>query len=90
MSESDDDTPDEALTDVTSGSDEGGFDLTRRELGAAAAGVAGASGLGLLGLRRLTTDTDEADEPGHMNPFEEYPNQGWEDHYRDVLEPDDS
>ncbi|GAB7021061.1 molybdopterin-dependent oxidoreductase [Halostagnicola bangensis] len=81
MSESDDGR--------TSGSDADGFDLTRRELGAAAAGVAGASGLGLLGLRRLTSDTDEEDD-GPMNPFEEYPNQGWEDHYRDVWEPDDS
>ncbi|RQH00120.1 molybdopterin-dependent oxidoreductase [Natrarchaeobius oligotrophus] len=73
-------------------SDDGGDDgleLTRRELGAAAAGVAGATGLGLLGYRRLG-GTTAADDDGPLNPFEEYPNEGWEDQYRDVWARDDS
>ncbi|ELY91880.1 molybdopterin oxidoreductase [Natrialba hulunbeirensis JCM 10989] len=77
----------EADADADADSD---LSLTRRELGAAAAGVAGASGLGLLGYRRLTRggEAEAADET--MNPLEEYPNQEWEAHYRDVWEPDDS
>ncbi|WP_440765265.1 molybdopterin-dependent oxidoreductase [Natronorubrum sp. DTA7] len=70
--------------------DDDGLNLTRRELGAAAAGVAGASGLGLLGFRRLTGDTETDADDGPMNPFEEYPNQGWEEHYRDVWDRDDA
>ncbi|AGB36834.1 molybdopterin-dependent oxidoreductase [Natronococcus occultus] len=70
--------------------DDAGIEMTRRELGAAAAGVAGASGLGLLGYRRLSGDADETAEDGPMNPLEEYPNREWEEHYRDVWEPDDS
>ncbi|WP_049927103.1 molybdopterin-dependent oxidoreductase [Halopiger goleimassiliensis] len=71
--------------------DDSGLDLTRRELGAAAAGIAGASGLGYLGFRRLGQETDEdAEEADPMNPLEEYPNTEWEEHYRNVWEPDDS
>ncbi len=70
--------------------DDAGIEMTRRELGAAAAGVAGASGLGLLGYRRLSGDADETADEGPMNPLEEYPNREWEEHYRDVWEPDSS
>ncbi|MFC6717276.1 molybdopterin-dependent oxidoreductase [Natrialbaceae archaeon GCM10025810] len=72
-------------------SDDDGLQLTRRELAAAAAGIAGASGLGLLGHRRLTGG-EETSEPDNVksNPFEDYPNEDWEEHYRDVWEPDDS
>ncbi|NUB91920.1 molybdopterin-dependent oxidoreductase [Haloterrigena sp. SYSU A121-1] len=68
-----------------------GLELTRRELGAAAAGIAGASGLGFLGYRRLTgEETADEDGEGPMNPLEEYPNEEWDQKYRDVWEPDDS
>ncbi|EMA46906.1 molybdopterin-dependent oxidoreductase [Halobiforma nitratireducens] len=75
--------------DSAAGSD-GGLDLTRRELGAAAAGIAGASGLGLLGYRRLGQETAGDAEDGPMNPFEEYPNDDWDEKYREVWDRDDS
>ncbi len=74
--------------------DDSEIELTRRQLGAAAAGTAGAAGLGLLGYRRLGADDDPEEVPdpeaAPMNPFEEYPNQGWEDQYRDVWDRDSS
>ncbi|MFC4544733.1 molybdopterin-dependent oxidoreductase [Halosolutus amylolyticus] len=69
-------------------SDEDGLDLTRRELGAAAAGIAGASGLGYLGYHRLTRDDEDGEDP--MNPLEEYPNEEWDEKYREVWDRDDS
>ena len=66
------------------GSEEtGGIELTRRELGLGAAGVAGTLGLGYVGFRRLRSDAD-------YGPLSDYPARGWEDHYRDVWEPDDT
>ncbi|MEY7849579.1 molybdopterin-dependent oxidoreductase [Natrarchaeobius sp. A-rgal3] len=72
--------------------DDAGLELSRRELGAAAAGIAGVSGLGLLGYRRLGRETagGNGGEDTPMNPFEEYPNEDWEERYRDVWDRDDS
>ncbi|WP_394742383.1 molybdopterin-dependent oxidoreductase [Natronococcus roseus] len=67
----------------------GGRTFSRRQvLGASAAGAAGAAGAGLFGFQRLTAD--EAQEQDGINPLEEYPNEEWDQKYRDVWDVDDT
>jgi nitrate reductase / nitrite oxidoreductase, alpha subunit len=62
----------------------GGTEISRRDVLGTIAGTAGAAGLGLFGYRRLQPEGEA------FNPLEEYPNEGWEESYRDVWERDDS
>ncbi|MEM4782338.1 MAG: twin-arginine translocation signal domain-containing protein, partial [Halalkalicoccus sp.] len=66
----------------------GDTELSRREVLGGLAGAAGAAGLGVFGYRRLQPEEEVEGEV--MNPLAEYPDQGWEDSYRDVWDRDDS
>ncbi|MCH7659077.1 MAG: molybdopterin-dependent oxidoreductase [Euryarchaeota archaeon] len=68
--------------------DAGQTGVGRRELLGTIAGTAGAAGLGLFGYRRLQPEADAEGEV--INPLSEYPNEGWEESYRDVWDRDDA
>ena len=63
---------------------------SRRTVLAAASGGIGATMLGAIGYGRLRPDEPRPRREPGFNPLEEYPNEGWEESYRDVWEPDET
>jgi nitrate reductase alpha subunit len=91
------------MSDEQSQSGGDGLPFSRREILGGAASTGAAVGLGYLGYRRFSDEAEESqpsDDDGDdqqpdqreplANPFEEYPNEGWDQHYRDVWDVDDS
>ena len=65
-------------------------EVSRRDVLTAAGAVAGVGAAGYLGSTRLTMGDDPGPFPGRRSPFEAYPNEEWESHYREVWDRDDS
>ncbi|MFP4629070.1 MAG: molybdopterin oxidoreductase, partial [Halobacteriales archaeon] len=62
----------------------------RAVLGAAAAGLAGGSGVGYLAWNRFQPADLDGEAVDRLNPLLEYPNEAWDQTYRDLWDVDDT